>query len=285
VDLSRKSSVSTQAIAVRFRNVSCDFEHRSGAMIHALQQVSFDVPAGQFVCILGRSGHGKTTLLRVLAGLQGATDGSVLVRDRAVTGPGSDRPMVFQQDSVFPWMHVRDNVEFALRVKHVPKRERRRISDRWLDEVGLSAFAESWPRELSGGMRKRVALAAVLASDADVWLMDEPFGSLDYFTRRGLHDVLLALWAETGKTVFFVTHDIEESLILADRILVMNEGRLVDDLPVHLPRPRTEEVRATQEAVVVSRAILEKLGVEAGAAGTTSDGEAAEGVLGRKAAL
>jgi NitT/TauT family transport system ATP-binding protein len=251
-------------IAARIDNVCCDFEHRTGASIQALDHVSFEVPVGQFVCILGRSGHGKTTLLRVLAGLQSVTGGTVLVGGRPVTGPGSDRPMVFQQDAVFPWMHVRDNVEFALRVKRVPKRERRQISDRWLEEVGLTRFAGSWPRELSGGMRKRVALAAVLASDADVWLMDEPFGSLDYFTRRGLHDVLLALWAETRKTVFFVTHDIEESLILADRILVMSQGRLVDDLAVHLPRPRTEEVRATEEAVALSRAILERLGVEAG---------------------
>jgi len=247
---------------VRFEGVYCDFEHRSGSTVHALADVSFDVQGGQFVCILGRSGHGKTTLLRVLAGLQGASKGAVLVREREVAGPGSDRPMVFQQDTVFPWMHVRANVEFALKVKGVPKRERRQISDRWLEAVGLTRFAESWPRELSGGMRKRVALAAVLSSEADVWLMDEPFGSLDYFTRRGLHDVLLDLWTAAGKTVFFVTHDIEESLILADRILVMSHGQLVEDIPVELPRPRTEEVRATPRAVEITRTILERLGLD-----------------------
>jgi ABC-type nitrate/sulfonate/bicarbonate transport system ATPase subunit len=246
---------------VRFDHVSCEFEHRSGSRVLALDNVTFDVRAGQFVCVLGRSGHGKTTLLRVLAGLQQASNGRALVHGRPVTGPGSDRPMVFQQDTVFPWMHVRDNVEFALKAKRFPKHERRAISNRWLDAVGLTSFAESWPRELSGGMRKRVALASVLASGADVWLMDEPFGSLDYFTRRGLHDVLLDLWTEAGKTVFFVTHDIEESLILADRILVMSDGRLVEDLPVQLTRPRTEEVRATSEAVDLTRTILERLGV------------------------
>ncbi len=178
------------------------------------------------------------------------------------------------EDTVFPWMHVRGNVEFALKVKDVPKSRRREISDRWLEAVGLSSFAESWPRELSGGMRKRVALAAVLASDAAVWLMDEPFGSLDYFTRRGLHDMLIKLWIETEKTVFFVTHDIEESLILADRILVLNEGCLVEDIPVRLTRPRTEEVRASSEAVDISKTILERLGFASGPRLLTASGAA-----------
>jgi NitT/TauT family transport system ATP-binding protein len=256
--------VSGDAI-VRFDGVCCDFEHRTGEAVHALTDVTFDVEPGQFVGILGRSGHGKTTLLRTLAGLQAPSGGQVVVSGRRVTGPGSDRPMVFQQDTVFPWLHVRDNVEFALRAKRVRKSRRREISDRWLEAVGLTRFAESWPRELSGGMRKRVALAAVLASDADVWLMDEPFGSLDYFTRRGLHDLLLDLWTAAGKTVFFVTHDIEEALILADRILVISQGRLIEDLPVPLPRPRSEEVRALPEAVELQRAILESLGVGIGA--------------------
>ena len=247
---------------VRFEDVHCTFRHRDGSTVHALRGVSFDVTPGEFVCILGRSGGGKTTLLRVLAGLQQTTSGSVVVSGKPVQGPGSDRPMVFQQDTVFPWMHVRDNVEFPLRVKGASRRERRAISDRWLEAVGLSAFGESWPRELSGGMRKRVALAAVLAAGANVWLMDEPFGSLDYFTRRGLHDVLLHLWEEERKTVFFVTHDIEESLILADRILVVDRGQLVADLAVDLARPRTEEVRASATAVHLTTTVLERLGFD-----------------------
>jgi ABC-type nitrate/sulfonate/bicarbonate transport system ATPase subunit len=247
---------------VRVDSVRCVFQHRDGSTVHALRGLSFDVPPGQFVCILGRSGGGKTTLLRALAGLQQVTGGAVVVAGKPVEGPGSDRPMVFQQDTVFPWMHVRDNVEFSLRVKGVSRRERRAISDRWLDAVGLSAFAASWPRELSGGMRKRVALAAVLASGANVWLMDEPFGSLDYFTRRGLHDVLLHLWHDEPKTVFFVTHDIEESLILADRILVIDRGLLVADLTVDLPRPRTEDVRASPTAVHLTTTVLERLGFD-----------------------
>jgi NitT/TauT family transport system ATP-binding protein len=235
-------------------------------VVEALRGATIAGPAGQLVCILGRSGHGKTTLLRVLAGLQPATSGTVHIYGKVVKGPGSDRPLVFQQDTVFPWMHVRANVEFGMKVQGVPKQERKQRSDRWLREVGLEAFAESWPRELSGGMRKRVALAAVMACGADVLLMDEPFGSLDYFTRRGLHDVLLDLWSETRKTVFFVTHDIEEALILADRVLVMNEGRLVEDLLVQLPRPRDEEARATPQAVELTRTILRSLGLDSSGA-------------------
>lgn len=247
---------------VTFENISCVFEHRSGRQVQALRNVSLDVPDGQLVCVVGRSGHGKTTLLRVLAGLQKPSAGSIRLGDRLVTGPGSERAMVFQQDTVFPWMHVRDNVEFGLAANGIPKNERRRIAERWINEVGLEAFADSWPRELSGGMRKRVALAAVLAVDADVWLMDEPFGSLDYFTRRTLHEVLLSLWRDASKTVFFVTHDIEEALILADRVLLVHEGEVVDDITVALPRPRDEDVRASPTAVELTKRVLRHLGVE-----------------------
>jgi NitT/TauT family transport system ATP-binding protein len=246
---------------VRAELISTAFRHRRGQIVYALQDVTFHVPAGQFVCVVGRSGHGKTTLLRVLAGLQEPTSGTAYLGDRAITAPSSERGMVFQQDTVFPWMHVRDNVEFALRAKGVSARERREISDRWLAAVGLEKFADSWPRELSGGMRKRVALASVLAAGSDVWLMDEPFGSLDYFTRRSLHDLILQLWRDTRRTIFFVTHDIEEALTLGDRIFLMNEGRLVKDLPVDLPRPRDEEIRASAAAVQLTKVILGHLGV------------------------
>ncbi len=247
---------------VTFEHVDCQFEHESGRTVKALNDVSFSVPAGQFVAIVGRSGHGKSTLLRVLAGLQETTGGRVRVGERAVDGPGPDRSMVFQQDAVFPWMSVRQNVEFGLRAQGTPKEERFATSSRWLEEVQLADFAGSWPRELSGGMRKRVALAAVLAMDSDVWLMDEPFGSLDYFTRRSLHDLLLSLWDETHKTVFFVTHDIEEALILADRVLLVRDGRIVQDLANDLPRPRDEEVRASRPSVVLTKTIVDHLGAE-----------------------
>jgi NitT/TauT family transport system ATP-binding protein len=255
-----ESGTGSRGGAVKVEQVSCVFQHRKGQVVRALQDVSFTVDPGEFVCVVGPSGHGKTTLLRVIAGLQRPSGGRVTAGGHVVEGPGADRPMVFQQDTVFPWMHVRDNVEFGLRSNGVEKKERRRRSDRWLKSVGLEAFADSWPKELSGGMRKRVALAAVLAVGADVILMDEPFGSLDYFTRRSLHELLLELWAQTRNTIFFVTHDIEEALILADRVLLLKSGRLVDDLRVNLPRPRDEDVRARREAVELQKVILGHLG-------------------------
>jgi len=247
---------------IQLRGVSCTFEHRTGAQVRALRNVTLDVAAGELVCVVGRSGHGKTTLLRLIAGLEGPSSGEIRVGGNLVLGPGSDRGMVFQQDTVFPWMNVRQNVEYGLRAQGVPKSQRRQISQRWLTEVGLQEFADSWPRELSGGMRKRVAVAAVLAAGSRVWLMDEPFGSLDYFTRRGLHELLLGLWAETKKTVVFVTHDIEEALILADRILVVSHGEVVRDAFVDLPRPRDEDVRASSTAVELSKVILHDLGFD-----------------------
>jgi len=247
---------------IQLRGVSCTFEHRTGAQVRALRNVTLDVAAGELVCVVGRSGHGKTTLLRLIAGLEGPSSGEIRVGGNLVLGPGSDRGMVFQQDTVFPWMNVRQNVEYGLRAQGVPKSQRRQISQRWLTEVGLQEFADSWPRELSGGMRKRVAVAAVLAAGSRVWLMDEPFGSLDYFTRRGLHELLLGLWAETKKTVVFVTHDIEVALILADRILVVSHGEVVRDAFVDLPRPRDEDVRASSTAVELSKVILHDLGFD-----------------------
>ena len=249
---------------VKFENVNCVFEHQSGRLVRALEGVSFDVSEGEFVAVVGRSGHGKSTLLRVLAGLQPTTEGRVTVGGNDVRGPGLERSMVFQQDTVFPWMSVRENVEFGPRSQGVGKAERRQISVRWLKAVELDDFAESWPRELSGGMRKRVALASVLATGSEVWLMDEPFGSLDYFTRRTLHGLLLELWEKTQKTVFFVTHDIEEALILADRLLLIRDGRIVQDLAISLPRPRDEDVRASDEAVSLTKAIIENLGSPTG---------------------
>jgi len=247
---------------VTFDSVWCVFEHRAGRLVNALEDVSFTVPAGEFVAVVGRSGHGKSTMLRVLAGLQPPTTGIAAINGAPVVGPAAERSMVFQQDTVFPWMHVRDNVEFALKAQGMSKAERQVISDRVLENVGLTDFAGSWPRELSGGMRKRVALGAVMAAGSNVWLMDEPFGSLDYFTRRNLHELLLKIWSETHKTIFFVTHDIEEALILADRLMLVRDGKLVEDMSVDLPRPRNEDVRASPEAVALTKSILDELGIE-----------------------
>ncbi|MGI9303255.1 MAG: ABC transporter ATP-binding protein [Gammaproteobacteria bacterium] len=246
---------------IRVVNAWCVFEHISGRKVEALRGIDLHIPPGQLVCIVGRSGHGKSTLLRALGGLHPLTDGEIYVGDARVSGPSVQRGMVFQDDTVFPWMRVRANVEFGLKAQRMPAADRRRIASQWLERVDLIEFTDSWPRELSGGMRKRVALASVFASGSEILLMDEPFGSLDYVTRLSLHQLLLDLWRRTGRTILFVTHDVEEALILADRILVMKDGIVVDDLIVQLQRPRNEDVRAHLRAVTLTKTILGHLGV------------------------
>ena len=253
--------------AIRVGEAWCVFEHVSGRRVEALRDVSLEIPPGQFVCLVGRSGHGKSTLLRALGGLNTLSAGEIHVGEDKVTGPSAERSMVFQDDTVFPWMRVRDNVEFGLKAQGLGAAERRRIAEEWLQRVDLLDFADSWPKELSGGMRKRVALATVFATGADILLMDEPFGSLDYVTRLILHGLLLDLWQRTGRTIVFVTHDVEEALILADRVLVMRDGGIVDDLAVRLERPRDEEVRAHPEAVRIIKSIVHHLGLDTAARG------------------
>jgi NitT/TauT family transport system ATP-binding protein len=250
---------------IRLAGVTMTFRRADGQVVDAVRDVSLEIPAGEFVCIVGPSGHGKTTLLQLVAGLLLPTRGTITVDGVAVSGPGPDRGVVFQRDSVFPWMRVIDNVEYGLRCRGVDKKTRHEISRRYLDAVGLADVARAWPKELSGGMLKRVAVATVFANGARVLLLDEPFGPLDYVTRRQLHDVLLALWREAEgeqRTVLFVTHDVDEALILADRILVIKHGRLVDDLRSMLPRPRTTDSLVGPEALEHKHILLAHLGLE-----------------------
>jgi NitT/TauT family transport system ATP-binding protein len=247
--------------SISVRGARCVFRHASGREVIALDGVDLDVPAGQLVCLVGSSGGGKSTLVRAIAGLNRLAGGTILIDSVPINGPSAQRGMVFQEDTVFPWMRVMENVAFGLKAQGIAPTERRQRAMEWLRAVGLDGFAGSWPRELSGGMRKRVALATVFAAGADVLLMDEPFGALDYVTRLSLHEVLLDLWRRSAPTVVFVTHDIEEALTLGDRILVISAGRLVDDLSVNLPRPRGAEERADAAAVRLTNAIVGHLGV------------------------
>lgn len=246
---------------IELQSAAVSFRRADGTQVDALRDVNLSVDRGEFVSVIGRSGEGKTTLLNAIAGLVPLAGGSVCVNGAPVRGPGADRGVVFQTDAVYPWMRVITNVEFGLRVRRIPRKRCIEIAREHLRLVGLEHVARSWPRELSGGMRARVAVAAVFANDPEVLLADEPFGALDYVTRRRLQDVLLQLWERTNKTVVFVTHDVEEALILADRILVVSHGRIVEDCPVRLARPRTEEVLATGEAVRLRSMILDHLGI------------------------
>ena len=208
--------------------------------IEALHHIDVTIAQGEFVCLIGASGCGKSTLLRIVAGFEAPTSGQVRVRDRPITGPGSDRGMVFQDYALFPWLTVRENIGFGPKQKGMARERMREITDRYLDLVALTRFADRFPHQLSGGMKQRVALARVLANDADILLMDEPFGALDALTREQLQTDLLQIWARSRFTVIFVTHSVEEATLLADRVLVMTAGpgRVQSDLPVPLTRPR-----------------------------------------------
>ena len=211
-----------------------------GRRMVALQDISLEIPHGQFVCLLGPSGCGKSTLLNAVAGFAPPTTGRVLADGVPVAGPGPERGMVFQEYALFPWMTVEQNVGFGLEIKGMARAQIAARVGELLKLLSLEDFARRYPKDLSGGMRQRVAIARVLALDSPILLMDEPFGALDALTRRNLQDELLRLWAELKKTVIFVTHSIEEAIYLADRIVVMTyrPGTIKRDILVDLPRLR-----------------------------------------------
>jgi len=214
--------------------------HGSERHVVALQDIHLDIAQGQFVCLLGPSGCGKSTLLNAIAGFSLPSSGQIRVNGRVVDAPGPERGMVFQEYALFPWMTVEKNIAFGLEIKGLPAADIASRVDALLHKLGLADFRRRFPKDLSGGMRQRVAIARVLALDSPILLMDEPFGALDALTRRNLQDELLRIWAELGKTVVFVTHSIEEAIYLADRIVVMTyrPGTIKRDLLLDLPRAR-----------------------------------------------
>jgi len=197
------------------------FELPKGGAVQALKNVTLDLKAGELVSILGPSGCGKTTLLNIVAGFLAPTDGQILLHGVPISGPSSERGMVFQQGALFEWMSVRENVAFGPNMKKMPKAETKEIVEHLLDTVGLQDFKEKAIYELSGGMQQRVALARCLANDPDVILMDEPLGALDALTREKMQGLVLKLWKETGKTIILITHSVEEALLLGERLIVM----------------------------------------------------------------
>jgi NitT/TauT family transport system ATP-binding protein len=211
-----------------------------GRDVVALDNINLEIPAGQFTCLLGPSGCGKSTLLNAVAGFAPPTSGSITAEGEPVTGPGPERGMVFQEYALFPWMTAEQNVGFGLEIKGMPRDEIKRRVGELLALLSLADFRQRYPKDLSGGMRQRVAIARVLALDSPIMLMDEPFGALDALTRRNLQDELLRIWAELKKTILFVTHSIEEAIYLADRIVVMTyrPGTVKRDIMVELARPR-----------------------------------------------
>ncbi|AXP02561.1 ABC transporter ATP-binding protein [Pseudomonas fluorescens] len=232
----------------------------------AVQGLDCQIEAGQFVCVLGPSGCGKSTLLGALAGHLQPRTGSLNVDGLSVCGPSPQRGMVFQQHTLFPWRTVRDNVAFGLKMRGLGKVERHRAADEILALVGLEGFAGHWPNQLSGGMQQRVEIARVLVNRPRLLLMDEPFGALDALTRLNMQELLLDIWTRIRTTVVFVTHDIDEALFLADRLLVMSPrpGRIIEDLRLDFPRPRTTALVTRPEFSRLKRHCLDLLRHEDG---------------------
>ena len=224
---------------IAVRGVSKRFPIPNGEVV-ALKDIDLSIGKGEFVCLLGPSGCGKSTLLNAVAGFSNPSAGTITVEGRTIVAPGPDRGMVFQEYALFPWMTVAQNVAFGLEIKGMKRAEINARVDELLVMLKLADFRDRFPKDLSGGMRQRVAIARVLALDPPVLLMDEPFGALDSLTRRSLQDELLRIWAQMKKTIIFVTHSIEESIYLADRIVVMTyrPGTIKADIDVNMPRPR-----------------------------------------------
>lgn len=228
---------------------------------NVLEDVSFSVAPGEFVCLLGPSGCGKSTLLGALAGHATISQGRILLDQQSITGPGSERGLVFQQHTLFAWKSVLDNVAFGLKMKGVARPERYLQARELLALVGLADVEQRYPHELSGGMQQRVEIARVLINKPSVLLMDEPFGALDAQTRLRMQELLLDIWAGIGTTVIFITHDIDEALFLADRILVMSPkpGRIIEEIKLDFTRPRQPEITTSTEFSALKRHCLDLL--------------------------
>lgn len=243
---------------LRVDAVSLQYQTPSGSTFTALDKVSFEVPDQQFAVLVGPSGCGKSSLLYLTAGLAEPSAGSIHVGGRQVEGPGVDRGMVFQSYTLFPWLTVRQNIEFGLKRRGMPARQRAEIVDFYLNEVGLAQFADNHPKQLSGGMMQRVAIARALANDPQILLMDEPFGALDSQTRLQMQQLLLRVWGNSKKTVLFVTHDIDEAILLGDRVYVMGArpGRIKKILDVPIERPRTLDMVMERSFIEMKREIF-----------------------------
>ena len=258
--MEKKQTGKSYDYEIEISGVTQEFEKKDGKFL-ALDTVNLNVEQNEFICVVGPSGCGKTTLLNIIAGLCKPTTGTVKVRGELVTGPGKGKGVVFQQYALYPWLTVEKNVEFGMRMKGVPKAERAEIAKKYIDLVGLSKFAKAYPKELSGGMKQRVAIARAYATAPEVLLMDEPFGALDAQTRAQLQENLLKTWEQERKTCFFITHDVEEAVLLATKIIIMSAGpgHITEIVPVTLPYPRTQQTKLTSEINELKNQIWNKV--------------------------
>jgi NitT/TauT family transport system ATP-binding protein len=250
------------------KNVTRVFEGKRGSTTQALQPIDLDVAENDFVTILGPSGCGKSTLLRIVAGLDFPSTGQVLLDGRPVEGPGADRGMVFQSYTLFPWLTVEENIRFGLRERGLGAAEQKERSDDFIAKVGLRGFEQHYPKQLSGGMQQRTAIARALANDPRILLLDEPFGALDNQTRVLMQELLLGIWESARKTVLFVTHDIDESIFMASRVAVFSArpGRIKADIAVDFPHPRSYTLKTSPEFMDIKARLTEEIRMEAMAA-------------------
>lgn len=240
---------------IRIEHLSFSYPDEKAGRINVIDDLSLEVRDHEFLAIVGASGCGKTTLLNVVAGLLPPSDGKAFIDDREITGPGLDRTVVFQDDAVFPWFTVRGNVEYGLKVIGAGREERAQRVAHSLDLVGLTGCDALFPRQLSGGMRKRVDVARAIITRPEVLMMDEPFAALDVMTKENLQEQFLEIWNETRMTVVFVTHDLEEAFFMADRVVVMSNhpGRIARVVDVPFPRPRSKEIKTSPEFQAMRR--------------------------------
>jgi len=260
-----------KVLKLSLRNINKTFGNcnNSSNCIDALSDINLDIEENEFAVIVGPSGCGKSTLLNIIAGLETASSGSVIINGREeIKGPGADRGMVFQSYTLFPWLTVQKNVEFGLRIKGMSAPERSEIARHYLELVGLSGFENVLPKALSGGMKQRVAIARALANKPEILLMDEPFGALDAQTRIVMQELLVSVWEKEKNTVLFITHDIDEAIILAGNIYVMSRrpGRIKAKISVDIPHPRNHQVMVLPKYTSIKKEIMEMLWEESQAA-------------------
>lgn len=245
------------------RNLSLSYESPSGNVLSALGPVNFEIESGSFVCLVGPSGCGKSSLIRILAGLQQSTQGEAYIGNQAIHEPSAHIGLMFQEANLMPWRTVRDNMALPLELAGVSKNERYAAVNDQLQGLGLADFGQAYPGELSGGMAQRVAIGRVLIQQPEVLLLDEPFGALDALTREQVSLDLLRVWAQEKQTVLMVTHDINEAVMLSDRVLVMSHrpGQIIADIPVNLPRPRQPDLIYSDTFGVIAQQIRTDLGI------------------------
>ncbi|MEH6949524.1 ABC transporter ATP-binding protein [Bacillus sp. JJ634] len=225
----------------------------------AVDTINLKIMRNEFITILGPSGCGKSTLLRMIGGLEEQTEGTIYWQGGEIIGPSANRGMVFQAYSLFPWLNIEENIQYGLKIKGMDSKERKEITNRYIELVGLQGFEHHYPKQLSGGMQQRVAIARALANDPEILLLDEPFGALDNQTRLIMQELLLEIWEKTHKTILFITHDVEEAIFLGSRVITMTSrpGKIKADIPINLAHPRSYKIKTEKEFLVLKEQLTE----------------------------